>query len=113
MRFKFYENLKFFISYTQLPGEAHIIERALYTLWTSNFEVNENMLKPIQIAEGSIFKIKKVFSLKNIFNKLYNKIIVIFYIVIMKKFTLKNIGIIKSIKFLISINLGLLKKPGK
>lgn len=42
-----YENLKLFISYCQLPGEAHIIERALQVLWTSNFELNKKILKPI------------------------------------------------------------------
>lgn len=43
----FYENLRTFVSHDTLVGEAHIIERALYTLWTANFEINEQMLKPI------------------------------------------------------------------
>lgn len=43
----FYQNLLEFISYTPLPGEAHIIERSLYTLWTSNFEINDRMLRPL------------------------------------------------------------------
>lgn len=43
----FYENLRTFVSHTQLPGEAHIAERALYTLWTANFEISEKMLRPI------------------------------------------------------------------
>jgi len=43
----FYENLKIFISYSQLPGEAHIIERALHTLWTCTFEVSKAMQRPI------------------------------------------------------------------
>ncbi len=46
----FYENLKMFISHCPLPGEAHIIERALYTLWTCNFELNEKML--VQLKEN-------------------------------------------------------------
>lgn len=40
----FYENLRKFITHCPLPGEAHVIERALHTLWTSNFELNEKML---------------------------------------------------------------------
>jgi hypothetical protein len=40
----FYENLRLFISYTALPGEAHIIERALSTIWTTNFAISKNML---------------------------------------------------------------------
>lgn len=43
----FYENLCAFISHSALPGESHIIERALHTLWTCNFEINEKMLLPI------------------------------------------------------------------
>lgn len=45
----FYENLRVFVSHcpTAIPGESHIIERALYTLWNCNFEINENMLKPV------------------------------------------------------------------
>ena len=43
----FYENLRKFISYTALPGEAHIIERALHTIWTSNYLINEKMLKSV------------------------------------------------------------------
>jgi len=40
----FYENLRLFISYTSFPGEAHIIERALATIWTSNFTISKDML---------------------------------------------------------------------
>lgn len=43
----FYENLRTFVSHDQLPGEAHIIERSLFTLWTCNFEISESMMKPI------------------------------------------------------------------
>jgi hypothetical protein len=42
-----YENLRMFISYGQLTGESHILERALYTLWTSPFELNKEMLKSL------------------------------------------------------------------
>lgn len=48
----FYENLRTFVSYTPLSGEAHIIERALYTLWTSDAVLNENMLKAVDQAWG-------------------------------------------------------------
>ena len=43
----FYKNLRTFLSHHQVPGETHIIERAMHTLWTCNFEISENMLKPI------------------------------------------------------------------
>ncbi len=42
-----YENLRFLVSYRYFPGEAYIIERALHTLWTSSFELNEKILRPI------------------------------------------------------------------
>jgi hypothetical protein len=35
---KFYEKLQSYVSYTIVPLEAHILERALYTLWTCNYE---------------------------------------------------------------------------
>jgi hypothetical protein len=41
----FYKNLRLFISHCPLPGEAHIIERALHTIWSSNFEINPQMLQ--------------------------------------------------------------------
>lgn len=44
---QFYENLRFLISYTSLPGEAHIIERALQMLWTCNYEISDRMMQPI------------------------------------------------------------------
>lgn len=45
-----YENLRTFISYCPLPGEAHIIERALYTLWTAPFTLNRKILAPVDLA---------------------------------------------------------------
>lgn len=42
-----YENLRLFVSHCQLPGEAHILERGLYNIWTSKFELNPNMLKSL------------------------------------------------------------------
>ena len=54
---QFYENLRSFIGYAQLPGEAHIIERALYTLWTSEFTVSENMLRPFNGTTSPLRKI--------------------------------------------------------
>jgi len=38
-----YENLRLFMSHCQEPGETHIIERAIYTLWTSNFEFSKEI----------------------------------------------------------------------
>ncbi len=47
----FYKNLKFFISHCSLPSEAHIIERALHTLWTANFDLNPKMLRPTRMTD--------------------------------------------------------------
>jgi len=44
----FYKNLRFFISYTALPGEAHLLERSLTTIWTTNFSISENMLSNLE-----------------------------------------------------------------
>lgn len=44
---QFYENLRTFVSHSQLPGEAHLLERALHTLWTCNFEISDTMLRPL------------------------------------------------------------------
>lgn len=45
----FYDNLRRFVSHskTAIPGESYILERAYYTLWTSNFELNEVMCRPL------------------------------------------------------------------
>jgi hypothetical protein len=43
----FYENLKLFTSHHHHCGETHIIERSMITLWCGNFEISENMLKPL------------------------------------------------------------------
>jgi hypothetical protein len=37
---EFYGNLKFLISHCSLPGEAHLVERAMHTIWMGNFQVN-------------------------------------------------------------------------
>ncbi|MCC2631396.1 MAG: hypothetical protein K0S20_95 [Patescibacteria group bacterium] len=67
----FYQNLQTFVSHceTAIPGESHIIERAFYTLWSSNFEIAETMLKPLPkdfvakpaTAKGVKNKIKNLF----------------------------------------------------
>jgi len=44
---QFYENLRLFISHDMLTGEAHIIERALFTLWTTDNKINPEMLKSL------------------------------------------------------------------
>ncbi len=46
----FYENLRLIVSYGDFPGEAYILERAFHTLWTANFILNDNMLRPIYDA---------------------------------------------------------------
>ena len=45
----FYENLRTFVSHSPkaIPGESHIIERALYTMWTADYSVSEQMLRPV------------------------------------------------------------------
>ncbi len=50
-----YENMRLFMSHCQEPGETHLIERAVHTLWTSNFEINPQALKPV----GEYFSIPK------------------------------------------------------
>ncbi len=85
----FYENLRVFVSHspTVIPGESHIIERALYTLWSSNFEINENMLSPIGENFSAKPRIKTAFVYRavmvlihtfwntvNVGNKVINKI---------------------------------------
>lgn len=37
---EFYQKLQSYVDYTTVPLEAHILERALYTLWTCNYEEN-------------------------------------------------------------------------
>ena len=61
-----YENMKLLISYCQLPGEAHIIERAMYTLWNSNLELNPDILKPFNINSTNVRKLHR-----NILKEIY------------------------------------------
>lgn len=42
-----YQNLRLFLSHCQEPGETHMIERAMYTLWASNFELSNEIQKPL------------------------------------------------------------------
>ena len=39
----FYENLKIFADHARVSGEGQMIERALFTIWMCNFEVNDTM----------------------------------------------------------------------
>jgi hypothetical protein len=45
----FYQNLRLFVSHcsTAIPGESHIIERALHTIWNAPYIVSEEMLAPL------------------------------------------------------------------
>ena len=45
----FYQNLLTFVSHSDsaTPGEAQIIERALYTIWNCNYKINDAMLQAI------------------------------------------------------------------
>ena len=42
-----YENLRLFMSHDREPGETHMIERAMFTLMMSNFELNPKILIPL------------------------------------------------------------------
>ena len=42
----FYRNLKFLIDYDQLSGESHILERALFSIWNSEYSVSDIMKTP-------------------------------------------------------------------
>lgn len=42
-----YENLKLFMSHDKHAGETHIIERAMIQLWCGNFELSDEILKPL------------------------------------------------------------------
>jgi len=56
----FYEKLRCCVDYSTLPGEAQIIERFLYTMWTCDKELTADMLR---------------LNKKNIFLTLYGEII--------------------------------------
>ncbi len=66
-----YENLRLIISHDQLAGEAHLVERALYTLWTKDGELNPDIQKPLdengikEIASG-----KDMFMLEKLIRKI-------------------------------------------
>ena len=64
----FYENLKYIINYSQLSGESHILERALVSIWNSEYRVSEVMNK--QIDKDTVFPKKD-----NIFKVINRKII--------------------------------------
>lgn len=73
----FYENLRRFISYTTLPGEAHILERALYTIWSTDKKPSEAMLQPIPEKFKGVPKSKSILTcilaIKNIVTKMLQK----------------------------------------
>ncbi len=43
-----YQNMRLFVAHCDEPAETHMIERAMHTLWTSNFELNEDALIPLE-----------------------------------------------------------------
>ncbi len=81
----FYENLKIFVSHTPLPGEAHIIERALYTIWTCNFELSEAMRKPIADDFVAILPKRKFNTLKQAIDVVRTPITKVEFVEILKK----------------------------
>ena len=66
----FYQNLKYIINYSQLSGESHILERALLTIWNSEYEISEIMKKPFD--ENTVFP-KKDNLFKSNFLKLISR----------------------------------------
>ena len=66
----FYKNLKFLVNYSQLSGESHILERALLSIWKSEYKVSEIMKRPFN--ESTIFPKKDNF-LKAITTKLISR----------------------------------------
>lgn len=77
-----YQNLRLFISHCMLPAEAHIIERAIHTLWMSNFELSQKILTPINA--NFIYRDDNK-------EKLSRKIYFIFCSIILKIFKKNNI----------------------
>ena len=68
----FYQNLKYIINYAQLSGESHILERALFNIWNSEYKVSNNMNKPLN--KLSIFP-KKDSKFIIYFRKIISKIL--------------------------------------
>lgn len=69
---QFYLNLKFIIGHNQLSGESHILERALFSIWNSEYEVSTNMNKKLDI--NSVFP-KKDNHTKILFKKVCQKLL--------------------------------------
>tara|TARA_A100001011_G_scaffold400721_1_gene517966 strand:+ start:3652 stop:4467 length:816 start_codon:yes stop_codon:yes gene_type:complete len=67
----FYKNLKYIINYSQLSGESHILERALYSIWNKEYLVADIMKSPLN--EFTVFP-KKENSLKANIRKLISKV---------------------------------------
>jgi len=67
----FYKNLKYIINYEQLSGESHILERALFSIWNSEYKVSDIMKKPFN--EDTIFPKKDNFytaKIKNLISRI-------------------------------------------
>ena len=67
----FYKNLKYIINYSQLSGESHILERALYTIWNKDYLAADIMNSPLN--EFTVFP-KKENILKANIRKLISRI---------------------------------------
>lgn len=72
----FCRNLRTFVSHTDkaIPAESHIIERALHTLWTSNFELNDKMLYTIDKNFVAMPGVKKAESKSSLKQRIIEKI---------------------------------------
>ena len=78
----FYEQLRRCIDYSALPGEAQIIERFLYILWTTDKKFRPEMIKLVP---------------RNIFYRIYKKILSFFLYKILKNMK-THVNKIKNIK---------------
>ena len=82
---KFYSRLRDCVSYSMLPGEAQIIERSLYTIWSSPIIKTNHISKPLKklfiprpkfskkTKENIKIILKKIKSIKNIPKKIFSK----------------------------------------
>lgn len=69
----FYKQLRRCVDYSALPGEAQIIERFLYTLWTTDKVFRPEMLKLVpQNLFYRVYKKALIFFIKNILKPIKN-----------------------------------------
>ncbi len=67
----FYENLRLFVSHTDraIPGESHLIERALYTIWHDEHELSDDMKSVLPADFTGVPKKVKLPSIGSLYRK--------------------------------------------